>query len=89
MGQFYGSNSEGPYVCLEIIAIALLHHLRGHPAGRAHESMPLLPSLYMCAYSEITQINIAFLVHQNVTRLDVSMYLSLAVEIVESVHNLK
>ena len=89
MRQFYRSNSQGPYVCLEIIAVALLHDFRGHPAGRAYKSMSLLPSLYMCANPEIAQINVAFNIHQNVTRFDVSVYLSLAVEIVESVHHLQ
>lgn len=51
--------------------------------------MPLLPSLHMCANSEITQIDVALNIHQNVTRFDISVYLSLAVEIVESVHHLQ
>lgn len=66
----------------------LLHDLRRHPAGRAHEGLALLAFLEGGRHAEVRDVDVAVHVEQDVACLDVSVDLPVVVEVLQAQHRL-
>mmetsp|Transcript_39519 Transcript_39519/g.92956 ORF Transcript_39519/g.92956 Transcript_39519/m.92956 type:complete len:269 (+) Transcript_39519:530-1336(+) len=83
-------HSNRPDICLRtiILPVVVIENLRSDVGWRAARAIQLLACCELCGQTEISKLDIALLVKQDVIRLYVSMYNSILVTEVNSLQNL-
>ena len=90
LGQLESCDSKGPNISFKIIPFrALFHYLGGHPAGRSDKRVfSALHASDFRADAKIAENNMSFQTKKYISSFDVSVDLTLVVEVVEAQNDL-